>query len=93
MNDNSSIESLTKDVRDLKGLVVNLITYIQEQDGDALGGWISEERAKKLTGLSTSSLYRLRKTGQLRASFIVGKGNFYQSSDFARLLDRNHRQR
>jgi len=85
----TSIESLHEEVHDLKGLVVDLITYIQEQDGKALGGWISEERVKKLTGLSTSSLYRLRKSGQVRSSFIVGKGNFYQSSDFVRLLDTN----
>lgn len=93
MKNNPSIESLTREIHDLKGLVVDLITYIQEQDDKALGGWISEERTKKLTGLSTSSLYRLRKSGKVRASFIVGKGIFYQSSDFKRLLDTNHRLR
>jgi len=89
---NLSIESLTKDVKDLKNLVLDLTSYLQEeQDNMLLGDWVSSKRIMKLTGLSTSSLYRLRKTGKVRSSFIVGKGMFYMSIDFKKLLDANHR--
>lgn len=91
MNTNPSIESLSREILELKNLVIGLATYIQEQDEQVLGGWISEKKAMVLTGLSTSSLYRLRTSGKVRSSFIVGKGHFYMSSDFKRLLDANHR--
>lgn len=80
-----------KEILELKNLVVGLAAYIQEQDDEDLGGWICEQKAMNITGLSTSSLYRLRKGGKVRSSFIVGKGMFYMASDFKKMLDTNHR--
>jgi len=91
VNTNPSIESLSKDILNLKNLIIGLASQLQEQDNTLLGGWISEEKAITITGLSKSSLYRLRKSGKVRSSFIVGKGMFYMLSDFKRLLDTNHR--
>jgi hypothetical protein len=91
VNTNPSIDSLSREILELKNLVVGLATYIEEQDNDKiLAGWICEKKAMNLTGLSTSSLYRLRKSGKVRSSFIVGK-MFYMAQDFKQLLDTNHR--
>lgn len=51
--------------------------------------WITEAQAQKVSGLSRSTLLKLRKEGKLTVSTLSGKQNFYRMSDLQRLIDNN----
>lgn len=58
----------------------------------SIGDWITEERAIKLTGLSKSSFYNMRKEGKITSSSISGKEVWYRRADFKKILDRVERE-
>lgn len=52
-----------------------------------IGDWIEESRVIKLTNLSKTTLYNLKKKGQLSCSSLVeGKGRWYRLSEIEALL-------
>ncbi|MGE0568086.1 MAG: hypothetical protein AB7O73_09060 [Bacteroidia bacterium] len=85
-----TIAQLQSEIRQLNDRISELVLQSRVE---ALSGWVTEECVIKLTGLSKSSLYRLRKKGEVRSSFFVDKGYFYKLDDFGKLLDKNHRRK
>lgn len=75
---NSKIELMEFQIKELK-----LRPAIQD--------WIDEDMVKKMTGLSKSTLYNLRKTGKLTSSKLSERKLFYRVSDLSRLLDHNEK--
>lgn len=79
-----------QEVHELKGLVVGMLEMIKDnQSLNPLGEWISEADAQRITGLSASSLLRLRKAGKVRASFLSQRHIFYRIDDIQLLLEKN----
>lgn len=60
-----------------------------QRDKIALGGWVSEKETMTITGLSRSTLLKLRRDRKLGCSTLSGKQLFYRLSDFKKLLDKN----
>jgi len=58
-----------------------------------LGDWIVESEAKKITGLSRSTLLKMRRDGLISSSTISGKQNYYRITDFEKLLTKNEQNR
>lgn len=67
--------------------ISNKIDY--KETDQTIGEWISEKQAIKLTGLSRSTLYRLRKDDEVSSSKLKEKKNYYRKSDMNRLLNKN----
>ena len=58
----------------------------------SFGEWASEKEVMEITGLSRSTLLKLRKAGKVRSSTISGKQPYYILSDFKKLLDKNEQE-
>ena len=63
-----------------------------QKDKVMLGDWMSEKEIMEATGLSRSSLLKLRNTGKVTSSSILGKQPYYKLCDFKKLLDINEQQ-
>lgn len=63
-------------------------------DHAALGldDWVDEATVKELTGLGKSTLYMLRKNGDLTSSRFSKRKVYYRRSDLGRLLDKNEKE-
>jgi hypothetical protein len=53
--------------------------------------WVDEETTKRITGLSKSTLYNLRRAGKLTSSKLSERKLFYRISDLSKLLDHNEK--
>ena len=75
------------EIQDLKNLVQEMVSIIQDNQSPVLGDWIPQSVTLKCTGLSKSTLYRLRKSGVIRASYLsdTRAGLFYRASDLQNL--------
>ncbi|MBL7889709.1 MAG: hypothetical protein JNL24_09155 [Bacteroidia bacterium] len=60
---------------------------------NAIGEWVDEETAMRVTGLSKSSLYELRKANRISYSTISGRPKHYRLKDFENILNENERLR
>lgn len=95
MYNSDQISNLDKKL-DAIGVYINSLNIYLEQltsEKENIGEWISENEAKRLTGLSKSTLLKLRKEGRIRSSTLSGKKIFYRRSDFNNLLDKNEQKR
>jgi hypothetical protein len=55
-------------------------------------GYVNEERAKEITRLSKSTLYKLRKSGKVASSGFGGRDVYYKLSDLEALLKENEKR-
>ncbi|OFY85358.1 MAG: hypothetical protein A3F72_03585 [Bacteroidetes bacterium RIFCSPLOWO2_12_FULL_35_15] len=83
----SIIEKLDAVQASMNSIVETLDKIQKEQT--TFGDWISEKETISITGLSRSTLLKLRKTGKVRKSTFTGKQLYYKLSDFKKLLDKN----
>ena len=88
LDTNNKLDSLHATVEYLKELLEKMITTDTKIDD-----WITEKEAMRISGLSRTTLSRLRKTGELTSSSIAGKHLYYRYSDFKKILDRNEENR
>ena len=58
-----------------------------------LDDWVPQKEAEKLTGLSKSTLYSLRKQNELTYSTFTGKKIFYRRSNLIRFLDKREKMK
>lgn len=80
---------LSTELKDLKNQIQVLTSKVE---GQHLGlEWVSEKQTRDLLQVSSSSLLRLRKAGEIRASKLAGRV-FYKISDINKLLNRNARK-
>ena len=80
---------LSTEIKDLKNQIQVLTSKVE---GQHLGlEWVSEKQTRDLLQVSSSSLLRLRKAGEIRASKLAGRV-FYNISDINKLLNRNARK-
>lgn len=84
----NKFEMLQIELSYLKDLMEQLI-----EAHNKIEDWITEKEAIRISGLSRSTLLKLRKEGQLTSSTLSGKQNFYRISDFKKLLDINEQKR
>ena len=68
--------------------IADMLLKLQKEKA-TFGDWVSEKEAIKATGLSRSTLLKLRNEGKVTSSTISGKQNYYRLSDFKKLLDKN----
>ena len=86
----SEFDKIFEKLSVMEEMIVALSKKIDDKESDeTIGEWISEKQAIKLTGLSRSTLYRLRKNDDITSSSLKEKKNFYRKSDINRLLDKN----
>jgi hypothetical protein len=83
----AKFEALVAKVDALHNLVETLLA-----EKNNLAGYISQEDAEKLTGLSKSTLYKLRKRGELLSSSFGGRDVYYKRSDMEALLRKNEKR-
>jgi hypothetical protein len=60
---------------------------------NTIGEWVDEETAMKVTGLSKSSLYELRRSDRISYSTISGRAKHYRLRDFENILNENEKIR
>lgn len=58
---------------------------------ESINDWIDEESTKRITGISKSVLYNLRKSGKLSYSRLSKRKLYYRISDLERLLNENEK--
>lgn len=85
----STIDHLNLQLQQLQEVLIEL----KQNQISPIGDWIDEHAARKLTGLSTSTLRRLRVAGKIKSSFLSDRNIYYKLSDFKKLLDKNQRLR
>jgi hypothetical protein len=56
---------------------------------NTIGEWIDEESVMRITGLSKSSLYELRRANRITSSTISGRAVYYKLKDFENILIKN----
>ena len=67
-----------------------ILSKLDEKNTDvAIGDWIPELSAIRMTGLSRSTLFRLRNENALTSSTLKNKKVFYRKSDLEKLLNKN----
>jgi hypothetical protein len=76
--------AIEKSISQLKQLIEDL-----KSEEQSIGDWLPEEEVVRISGLGKTSLYNLRKSGQLSSSTISGRGVFYRKSDLENLLNKN----
>ena len=85
----TDINAMQAEIERLQNQVNDLVLAVQ---GQHLGlEWVSEKQTRDLLQVSSSSLLRLRKAGEIRASKLAGRV-FYNISDINKLLNRNARK-
>lgn len=86
------LDRLTLCVDKFHLIMEKLDKIMSKQNVEGLDGWISEESVKELTGLSTSTLYELRRTKQVLSSFITPKSIVYNKKSLIKLIEKNARK-
>jgi Mg2+ and Co2+ transporter CorA len=71
---------------------VNTIAEMLQKEKIILGDWLSEKETIAATGLSRSTLLKLRKLGKISSSTITGKQLYYKKTDFIKLLNKNEQE-
>jgi hypothetical protein len=67
-----------------------ILNKLDEKNPDeAIGDWLPEIVVMRLTGLSRSTLFRLRNECLLTSSTLKSKKVFYRKSDLEKLLNKN----
>ncbi|MGP8216405.1 MAG: helix-turn-helix transcriptional regulator [Bacteroidia bacterium] len=84
--DETKLSALISKVDGLQVLVERILSEHNNQSG-----YVTEERAKEITGLSKSTLYKLRKAGRVASSSFGGRDVYYKSSDLETLLKENEK--
>lgn len=76
--------------------ILNLLTRMDQllsaKENEGIDGWISEVHVQELTGLSSSTLYELRRTKQVLSSHITPKAIVYNKKSLVKLIEKNARK-
>lgn len=67
---------------------LKLLIESMRSDERKIGDWLSEDDTIRLSGLGKTTLYNLRKSGQLSNSTISGRGVFYRKSELELILNK-----
>lgn len=91
MSKEVNIKELVEKLNTLQVSINNIAEMLEKEvEGDLkFDDWITEEMAQKVSGLSRSTLLKLRKEGKLTTSTLSGKQNFYRMSGLQMLMDKN----
>ena len=84
--DEAKLSALILKVDCLQVLVERILSEHNNQSG-----YVTEERAKAITGLSKSTLYNLRKSFKIASSSFGGRDVYYKLSDLEALLKENEK--
>lgn len=57
-------------------------------ESTGIGDWISEESTRKLTGLGKTTLYNLRRSGEILSSSLTPKTIMYSKKSLLRLIEK-----
>lgn len=83
-----AIEVVTKD--DLQSFRIQLLNDIRQllipSEGKLIKPWLKNSEVKKLLGISSNTVQRLRISGKLRST-KVGGVHYYRYEDIEKLLD------
>lgn len=96
MDKESEISKIQFHLESIDLLLNNLLNQISVIVPERLAidsDWVDQETIMKLTGLGKTKLYELRKQNKISYSTIGEKAIFYRLSDFAKLLNRNEKNR
>lgn len=81
------LRAIEESIAQIKQLIEGI-----KSDEKLIGDWLPEDEFLRLSQLGKTSLYNLRKSGQLNSSTISGRGVFYRKSDLERILNNNERK-
>lgn len=81
------IKQIEESLRELKKLIATLNT-----ESNSIGDWLTEEEVLRITKLGKTTLYNLRRAGQLTQSTISGKNVYYRKSELERILNTNEKR-
>ncbi|MGP8216421.1 MAG: helix-turn-helix transcriptional regulator [Bacteroidia bacterium] len=84
--DETKLSALISKVDGLQILVERILSENNNQSG-----YVTEARAKEITGLSKSTLYKLRKNFKIGSSSFGGRDVYYKLSDLEALLKENEK--
>lgn len=85
--DNDKFNELNAKIDKLQALVEKLLS-----EKDKVAGYLTQEEAEKLTGLSYSTIYKLRKSGELPCTSFGSRDIYYKRSDVEALLKKNEKR-
>ena len=74
---------------------VNIVAEMllkMQKERISFGEWVSEKEIIAITGLSRSTLLKLRNEGKISSSTISGKRPYYRLSDLKALLNKNEQE-
>lgn len=85
--DEDKLNALSVKVEKVQALVEKLLS-----EKDKVAGYLTQDEAEKLTGLSYSTIYKLRKSGDLPSTSFGTRDIYYKRSDIEELLKKNEKR-
>jgi excisionase family DNA binding protein len=85
--DNDKFNELNAKIDKLQALVEKLLS-----EKNNIAGYLTQQETEKLTGLSYSTIYKLRKSGELPFTSFGTRDIYYKRSDIEELLKKNEKQ-
>ena len=90
----TDVADLITAVSRLENKLEAVLNRLDEKNTEqAIGDWLPESVVMRLTGLSKSTLFRLRNECKLTSSTLKTKKVFYRKSDLVKLLDKNETEK
>lgn len=82
-------------IENLVEQIAKILDRIEEicllSETNSIGDWIEEKHLQRLTGISNSSLYRLRKSGSVLFSTITPRLIMYNKKSLIKFIEKNSR--
>ena len=94
MADLVDVADLINAVSRLENKLDAVLNKLDEKNTDqTIGDWLPEAVVMRLTGLSKSTLFRLRTECKLTSSTLKTKKVFYRKGDLVKLLNKNEAEK
>ena len=87
MTTDEKLLTLNASIVEMRSLLLDMAA------SNGLEDWVDLKTAMKITGLSKSTLYHLRKQNKISQSSITGKDVFLRRSDLVSLLNEREKMR
>lgn len=86
------IQKISTNLQRLSGLLDQLEALLKTNQGNSIGEWIAEDKLIAITGLSSSTLYEMRRNGELLSSKLTPRTTMYNTKSLIKLLERNSKK-
>lgn len=86
------IQKINTNLQRLSGLLDQLEALLKTNQGNSIGEWMAEDKLIAITGLSSSTLYEMRRSGELLSSKLTPRTTMYNTKSLIKLLERNSKK-